>query len=148
MSRRRRNRKAKLKAELNVVPYIDVMLVLLVIFMVSAPLIQQSSIDIDLPDNEAQIEMPADASPEVLPLILTVNREGQYFLNRGEEEKALNEEEIIQLTASTLQSLPTLPVLVQGDATVNYEKIIAGIAQLQRAGAKKVGLVTEPPKEE
>ncbi len=148
MSRRRRNRKAKLKAELNVVPYIDVMLVLLVIFMVSAPLIQQSSIDIDLPDNEAQIEMPADASPEVLPLILTVNREGQYFLNRGEEEKALNEEEIIQLTASTLQSLPTLPVLVQGDATVNYEKIIAGIALLQRAGAKKVGLVTEPPKEE
>ena len=92
--------------------------------------------------------MPADASPEVLPLILTVNREGQYFLNRGEEEKALNEEEIIQLTASTLQSLPTLPVLVQGDATVNYEKIIAGIALLQRAGAKKVGLVTEPPKEE
>ena len=148
MSRRRRNRKAKLKAELNVVPYIDVMLVLLVIFMVSAPLIQQSSIDIDLPDNEAQIEMPADASPEVLPLILTVNREGQYFLNRGEEEKALNEEEIIQLTASTLQSLPTLPVLVQGDATVNYEKIIAGIALLQRAGAKKIGLVTEPPKEE
>ena len=75
-----RNRRHKLKAEMNVVPYIDVMLVLLVIFMIAAPLIHQQSIEIDLPDTSSDtLEMPADAGNDTLPLILSVDASGSYY---------------------------------------------------------------------
>ncbi len=153
MSRRKRQRKGRMKADLNVVPYIDVMLVLLVIFMVSTPLIQQSSIKIDLPKNSAQKdELLSESGSENMPLILTVSKEGEYFLNRGDEKKPLSADEIINLTREAYAQVGSdknnLAVLVQGDAAANYAKIIEGIAILQRAGAEKVGLVTEPGKNE
>ena len=83
-----RNRRHKLKAEMNVVPYIDVMLVLLVIFMIAAPLIHQQSIEIDLPDTSSDtLEMPADAGNDTLPLILSVDASGSYYLNRGNDKQ-------------------------------------------------------------
>lgn len=146
MPRRKRKR---IKAELNVVPYIDVMLVLLVIFMVATPLIQQSAIDIDLPDNQSTtLEMPENAGYDVLPLILTINDKGEYFLNRGEEKKVLTIDEITTLTQEALQQYPDLPVLVQGDSKANYENVVMGIVLLQQSGAPKVGLVTDPPNKE
>ena len=114
-----RRRRHKLKAEMNVVPYIDVMLVLLVIFMIAAPLIHQQSIEIDLPDSSAEVlDMPEDAGNDLMPLVLTVDAQGNYY------------------------------VLVQGDTAANYNQVIDGIVLLQQGGASKVGLVTEQPPEE
>ena len=136
-----RNRRHKLKAEMNVVPYIDVMLVLLVIFMIAAPLIHQQSIEIDLPDTSSDtLEMPADAGNDTLPLILSVDASGSYYLNRGNDKQPLLPEDV---TAEH----PDLPVLVQGDTNANYNRVIDGIVLLQQGGAKKVGLVTEQPPE-
>ncbi|MDO4642921.1 MAG: ExbD/TolR family protein [Cardiobacteriaceae bacterium] len=143
-----RRRRHKLKAEMNVVPYIDVMLVLLVIFMIAAPLIQQQSIEIDLPDNKTELlDMPENVGSDVLPLILTVDVNGNYYLNRGETTQALIEEDVINLAQEALKEHPDLPVLVQGDKGATYDKVIDGIVLLQQAGAPKVGLVTEEPQE-
>ena len=130
-----RRRRHKLKAEMNVVPYIDVMLVLLVIFMIAAPLIHQQSIEIDLPDSSAEVlDMPEDA--------------GNYYLNRNDSSRVLQPEEIVDIVNQEMTAHPDLPVLVQGDATANYNQVIDGIVLLQQAGAPKVGLVTEQPPEE
>jgi len=143
-----RNRRHKLKAEMNVVPYIDVMLVLLVIFMIAAPLIHQQSIEIDLPDTSSDtLEMPADAGNDTLPLILSVDASGSYYLNRGNDKQPLLPEDVTALTTQALAEHPDLPVLVQGDTNANYNRVIDGIVLLQQGGAKKVGLVTEQPPE-
>lgn len=143
---RRRRRKSALSAELNVVPYIDVMLVLLVIFMVSAPLIQQSAIDIDLPDQEA-LQTEEQPTPLVMPLILSIDRQGSYYLNRGKAEEALTPAQVQSITQQVLTEQAHTAVLVHGDAQVPYEIITQGILLLQQAGAKKVGLVTEEPRQ-
>ena len=136
-----RNRRHKLKAEMNVVPYIDVMLVLLVIFMIAAPLIHQQSIEIDLPDTSSDtLEMPADAGNDTLPLILSVDASGSYYLNRGNDKQPLLPEDVTALTAQALAEHPDLP-------NANYNRVIDGIVLLQQGGAKKVGLVTEQPPE-
>lgn len=143
-----RRRRHKAKAEMNVVPYIDVMLVLLVIFMIAAPLIHQQSIEIDLPDSNAEvIEMPADASDDLMPLVLSVDAQGNYYFNRGDSSRPLQPEEIVDIVNQEMTAHPDLPVLVQGDASANYNKVIDGIVLLQQAGAQKVGLVTEQPPE-
>ena len=143
-----RNRRHKLKAEMNVVPYIDVMLVLLVIFMIAAPLIHQQSIEIDLPDTSSEVlEMPEDAGNDTLPLILSVDAAGSYYLNRGNDKQPLLPDDIIALTQQALAEHRDLPVLVQGDTNANYNRVIDGIVLLQQGGARKVGLVTEQPPE-
>ena len=146
MSRRHRARQHHVKAEMNVVPYIDVMLVLLVIFMIAAPLIHQA-IEIELPEAQAsELEMPDGVDSDTLPLVLTVDRSGQFFLNWAPDPSvALGSEQIIQITRYALTQHPTLPVLVQGDRHVPYASVIEGIGFLQQAGAPNVGLSTEPP---
>ncbi len=134
-------RRGRPMSEINVVPYIDVMLVLLVIFMVTAPLIQ-TGVEVTLPQADAE----AIESPDEEPLLLTVDREGNYFLNVGEEpETPLSEDELLALTEAVMRRSPERRVLVRGDEGVNYQRVVRGMALMQRAGVPQVGLVAEPP---
>jgi len=127
-------------SEINVVPYIDVMLVMLVIFMITAPLLNQG-VDVELPQADAE---PMDEQQQD-PLVLTVDAEGQYFLNiGGDPETAIDAETLVSRTAAVLRQRPKVSVLVRGDSRVDYGEVVAAMALLQQAGAVKVGLVTEP----
>ena len=134
-------RRRRLLAEINVVPYIDVMLVLLVICMVTAPMLMQG-VEVDLPDADAAPVKDQDAEP----LIVSINDRGQLFLNLGANEKqALELATIRQRVAAVLRRTPDKPVLVWGDQQVAYGDVVVVMTALQEAGAPKVGLVTESP---
>ncbi|MBB3062758.1 MULTISPECIES: protein TolR [Microbulbifer] len=143
MSVARKAPRKKLVSEINVVPYIDVMLVLLVVFMVTAPLLMQG-VKVDLPDApSAPIE---DTDDE--PLIVSVRADGTYYLNLGKDEKEAKPlAEIRDTVAKVLRQKPKTPVLVWGDTDAKYGLIVGTMTQLQQAGAPSVGLVTEPPQE-
>ena len=130
-------------SEINVVPFIDVMLVLLVIFMITAPLLTQG-VKVELPKTQAKA-MP---DQEKEPLIVTVDASGNYYLNLADKPNQ-------PITARTLSHLVSTqlanqnaeskrPVLVRGDKNANYGKVLEAMALLQQAGAKSVGLITEP----
>ena len=142
METRTRQRR-KPMAEINVVPLIDVMLVLLVVFMITTPMITQG-IKIELP--EANSEVLDD--PE-LTLEITVDAEGQYFINLGETPAAnptpTPVEEIGQKVGAIMASNPTVPVYVNGADTVDYGVMIKLIATLQEAGVREPRLITQPP---
>ncbi|GAC25465.1 MAG: protein TolR [Alteromonadaceae bacterium] len=128
-------------SEINVVPYIDVMLVLLIIFMVTAPLVTQG-VKVDLPKAEAQ-PLEDDSKP---PLIASVDAEGNYFLNIAEDqEQAMTAVDVATLVAAHLRIEPETPVVVKGDGAVPYSNIVQLMVLLQRAGAPSVGLMTDPP---
>lgn len=138
------NKKAKKKpmAEINVVPYIDVMLVLLVIFMVTAPLLTQG-VKVELPQASSA---PLNIKEEEL-LIVSVKADGSYYIKLGaDEERPKPLSEITQQAAKILRVQPQTPVLVWGDTQVPYGKVVELMALLQQAGAESVGLVTEPAK--
>jgi biopolymer transport protein TolR len=134
-------RKRRLVAEINVVPYIDVMLVLLIIFMVTAPLLMQG-VKVDLP--QAAASPLEDNSRD--PLIISVKADGSYFVDLGNGK---NREEpladIIAKVAKVLAQQAETPVLVWADRHVPYGVVISLMAQLQGAGAPSVGMVTESP---
>ncbi len=139
-SRRRTRRQV---AEINVVPYIDVMLVLLVIFMITAPLLQ-TGVEIDLPDAAAAPIQDDGQGQE--PLVLSVDSGGQWFLNVGDDpESPLDQLEIQKLAAAVLRLDPDRSVLVAGDSSIDYGQIVQAMVTLQLAGADKVGLQTEQP---
>ena len=122
------------------VPYIDVMLVLLVIFMITAPLLNQG-VDVDLP--QADAEPMADAQQD--PLVLTVDAEGRYFLNiGGDPEQEIDADTLLLRATAVLRQRPKVSVLVRGDSAVDYGLVVAAMSLLQQAGATRVGLVTEP----
>jgi biopolymer transport protein TolR len=138
-----RTRKRKLMGEINVVPYIDVMLVLLIIFMITAPLLTQG-IKVDLPDAGAE---PLD--PDMLkrhePLVLSVDKRGQMYLNIGRnEDSPVDEATILARAAAVLRRDPETPVLVKADEAVAYGRVVTAMVLLQRAGAEKVGFITDP----
>ena len=134
-------RRRRMLAEINVVPYIDVMLVLLVIFMVTAPMLMQG-VEVDLPDADATPVKDQDAEP----LIVSINDRGELFLNLGANEKqALELATIRQRVAAVLRRTPDKPVLVWGDQKVAYGDVVVVMTALQEAGAPQVGLVTESP---
>ena len=134
-------RRRRMLAEINVVPYIDVMLVLLVIFMVTAPMLMQG-VEVDLPDADATPVKDQDAEP----LIVSINDRGELFLNLGANEKqALELATIRQRVAAVLRRTPDKPVLVWGDQKVAYGDVVVVMTALQEAGAPTVGLVTESP---
>ncbi len=136
---RRQKRKRKLNAEINVVPYIDVMMVLLVIFMVTAPMLTQG-VDVQLPKASAD---PVD-SKDSEPLIVTVDEQGQYYINIGSaEQSAVTAEDVGDRVQKVLAANPDKMLLVKGDKRVEYDKVIGLMALLQQAGAPSVGLVTE-----
>ncbi|MFT4020459.1 MAG: protein TolR [Acinetobacter sp.] len=138
--------KKPLKSDMNVVPYIDVMLVLLVIFMVTAPMIT-SSIKVDLPQ--------ANSTPfesKQTPAIVTLNQDGQYYLNYQDykNDQAMNLDELKQILKQVQQQneqhQQQLTVLVNGDKSRPYGDVVALMSSLQDAGLSQVGLLTEPVK--
>jgi len=134
-------RKRRLMAEINVVPYIDVMLVLLIIFMVTAPLLTQG-IEVELPKAGAE---PIDPTESAEPLVLSVDAEGNLYLNVGEDEASpVDAARIVQMASTVLERKPETPVLVKADFRVAYGSVVSAMVLLQRAGAEKVGFLTDP----
>ena len=127
-------------SEINVVPYIDVMLVLLIIFMVTAPMLMQG-VKVDLPEAAADPVENQDSEP----LIVSVNANGELFLNLGNEEQVLALATIRDRVAKVMQRNPEKPVLIWGDEAVPYGEVVTVMVALQQAGAPSVGLVTENP---
>lgn len=137
MSMRSRRR---LASEINVVPYIDVMLVLLVIFMITAPLLT-TGVKVDLPNAQAQA---MDISKDKQPIVLTVSGDGDLYLNIGEKpHEPLQPAEVTQIAAQVLQQRPQAPVVVKGDGSSDYASVVRAMVLLQKAGADKVGLLTD-----
>ncbi len=136
-----RTKKLQLMGEINVVPYIDVMLVLLIIFMVTAPLLTQG-IKVELPKAGAEPFDPAEGND---PLILSVDADGNLYLNVGDDEDSpLEPERIVKLAAVVLKRNPETPVLVKADFRVAYGDVVMAMVLLQRAGAQKLGFLTDP----
>ncbi|MGH8497085.1 MAG: protein TolR [Gammaproteobacteria bacterium] len=136
-------RKRRLMGEINVVPYIDVMLVLLIIFMVTAPLLTQG-IEVELPQAAAE---PLDQAlvEDNTPLVLSVDREGALYLNVGsEEDEPIDAPTVVARTAAVLRRKPETPVLVKADEAVPYGTVVTAMVLLQQAGAEKVGFITDP----
>jgi biopolymer transport protein TolR len=134
-------RKRRLIGEINVVPMIDVMLVLLVIFMATAPLLTQG-VKVDLPEASAN-SLPQSQAREP-PVVLTIDRDGQRFLNVGDASRALADDELQQAVRAALATDPQRDVLIRGDTNVPYGRVIGAMVLLQGAGAAKLGFVTEP----
>ena len=128
-------------AEINVVPYIDVMLVLLVIFMITAPLLAQG-VKVDLPQAAAE---PVEAEDSE-PLVVSVDAEGRMYLNYGDDQDSpIGPELLMTRVGALLRLRPEVPVLVRGDRNVAYGDVVSAMALLQTAGAPSVGLLTEMP---
>ena len=126
-------------AEINVVPYIDVMLVLLIIFMVTAPLLKQG-VDVELP------QAPANAldnnSPE--PIVISVDQHGKLYINvTNQPDDPIAAEDLVIIIKEKLQKQPKRPVMVRGDARVPYREIVETLVMLQQANVGSVGLVTD-----
>ena len=140
---RKRKQRAKPIADINVVPYIDVMLVLLVIFMITAPILTQG-VTVDLPKATSASLKPADREP----IIVSVNRNGEYFLNiYSDPGSPIDPQTLTVRVAAELelarQSGQALNVLVKGDQGVAYGKVISAMSLLKQAGAEQVGLITD-----
>ncbi len=130
-------------ADINVVPYIDVMLVMLVIFMITAPLLTQG-VQVELPEAAAEPIDEADKEP----LVVNVDAAGNLYLNVGETpEEPLDSETLMQNVAAVLRRQPQKSVLVRGDHAVDYGTVVSAMVLLQQAGVPSVGLVTEPPEQ-
>ncbi len=137
----RRHKRLRPMAEINVVPYIDVMLVLLVIFMVTAPLLTEG-VRVDLPQAPAEALSPDQREP----LVLSVDATGRLFLNQGgDPAQPLDDRALMVRLAAILRLRPGTPVLVRGDARVDYGRVVHALVLAQAAGAPRVGLVTERP---
>lgn len=141
--------KRRRMAEINVVPYIDVMLVLLVIFVITAPLLSQG-VNVRLPQAEAK----AIATKDNLPIIVSVDNKGLFYLNiEGNPSAPLNEQTLVNHVAAELaigkQNNQSRMILVKGDQNVAYGRVVDAMVLLQKAGAEQVGLMTQsPPMEE
>lgn len=141
MRSRRHSKRAK--SEMNVVPYIDVMLVLLVIFMISAPLLNQS-VEVDLPQSANSQEIDAGNGETKPPLVVSIDRNGAYFIDQaGDQPLPVNKRTIEAVTQSTLSSDPTVEVYIRADKAVAYGEVMVVMDILKSSGAKSVGLITE-----
>lgn len=140
---RGRSSRRKPMAEINVVPYIDVTLVLLIIFMVTAPMLQ-TGVDVELPQAEAKSVDPS----KDLPIIVSINAAGELFLDAGNQgDTPIEPEELTTAVTDALQNKPGLAVLIRGDKAVDYGRVITVMAALKNAGVPNVGLMTSPVEE-
>ncbi len=139
MSKRRAGRR-KPMSEINVVPYIDVTLVLLIIFMITTPLLQ-TGVDVDLPDAEAKVVEPKNEPP----VIVSVDSQGQFYIDVGDhQEQPVSEADVVTRVAAVLHNKPETPVYIRGDQAVDYGKVVTAMAALKSAGVPSVGLMTRP----
>jgi biopolymer transport protein TolR len=130
-------------SQINVVPYIDVMLVLLIIFMVTAPLLQQG-VEVDLPNAPSE---PLSEDPRQKdPLIVNVDRQGRFFVNQ--DKRPVDDESLADAVSALLKVDPKRPVYVRGDQNVDYGRVVTAMVILQNAGADGIGLITEPPEKQ
>lgn len=138
-----RTKQRRLMGEINVVPYIDVMLVLLIIFMITAPLLTQG-INVDLPDVGAE---PLD--PELLnqnePLVVSIDRDGRYYLNvGGDPEAPIDSETLLARVGAVLRQAPETAVLVKSDQAAIVGQFARAMVLLRQAGAQSIGMITDP----
>jgi len=128
-------------SQINVVPFIDVMLVLLIIFMITAPLLSQG-VKVELPQTASE-PMPAQDKE---PVIISIDKSGAFYINYGEnKDKPISAQDLTNRIGALLKYQPGIPVYVKGDTGVPYGKVVIVMALLQSAGVKGVGLVTEQP---
>ncbi|MBS3963434.1 MAG: protein TolR [Methylomonas sp.] len=144
-NRKSRKRRGPM-AEINVVPYIDVTFVLLIIFMITAPLVQ-TGVDVDLPQAEAeQIDVQ-----DQIPVIVSIKKDGSFYLNVGgndeEAETAIDEAILVERVSQVFRDNPKAQLYVRGDHEVDYGSIVKIMVELKKTGAPKVGLMTSPPPE-
>jgi biopolymer transport protein TolR len=129
-------KRRRLMSEINVVPYIDVMLVLLIIFMITAPLLTQG-VKVDLPQAAAKAVDTQDRER----LVVTIDRDGRYYL----DERRVLPEELKRRVQGILRARPQTPVFIRGDRNAEYGHVVKAMTLLQAAGAPSVGLITETP---
>ena len=132
----RLGQRKKLHAEINVVPYIDVMLVLLIIFMVLSPLLIQG-IDVNLPKTDT-----TKMTIQNEPLVVSIDQNGNYFLNLGEEEIAISLDELKDKAFIIFDANPEIEVVFKGDGSVDFQIVAAAMAAIQSVGIEKIGIVT------
>lgn len=143
-SNRRSRKKRGVMAEINVVPYIDVTFVLLMIFMITAPLVQ-TGVDVDLPEAEAeQVDLQ-----DQTPVIVSIKKDGSFYVNLGgndeEADIALDIDTVRTRVAAVFKNNPKAQLYVRGDHEVDYGSIVKLMVELKKTGAPKVGLMTSPP---
>jgi biopolymer transport protein TolR len=132
----------KLKAEINVVPLIDVMLVLLIVFMIATPMMNQG-IKVELPQASSE---PVESKDDD-PITVSIKADGTFYIDlAGDPEAARPLSEITSIISKVLKEKPNTPVFVQGDKAVDYGAVVSLMGELKRAGAPSVGLITEPPR--
>ena len=139
---RSKNKKRKLVAEINVIPYVDVTFVLLVVFMVTAPLLMQG----------VQVNLPAvDSAPiksnDNDPFIVSIKNDGSYWIDQRGENQNKNLNEIKQIIEKILSQSPEKQILIWGDEKVDYGSVVLLMSELQKVGATSVGLITDPPRD-
>ncbi len=138
-----RQKRYRQLAEINVVPYIDVMLVLLIIFMVTAPLLFQG-VDVNLPTANAK---PIDTQQKE-PIVLSIDRSGNYYLNIATTpNQPISAKEMLTLVSQELRGFSSQTerqTLIKGDRDINYGRVMLAMTLLQQAGAKNIGLITQP----
>ena len=127
--------------DINVVPMIDVMLVLLVVFMVTAPLLTQG-IEVDLPDANAR---PIESAPDKEPLVISVDADGNLYINQGDnEDQPQTGAEVLRRATIVIRNQEDTPVYVKADRAVPYGNVVGAMVLLQQAGANNIGFVTDP----
>lgn len=139
----RRGGRRQPMAEINVIPYIDVCLVLLIIFMVTAPMLQ-SGVDVDLPQAEAKTL----DTQETLPIIVSIRADGAVYVdvsNSGDVQ--VSDDELIPKISAAVADKPGIQVLIRGDESVAYGRVVTVMASIKQAGIPSVGLMTRPPEE-
>lgn len=139
---RSKTKKRKLVAEINVIPYVDVTFVLLVVFMVTAPLLMQG-VQVKLPSVDSAPIKSADNDP----FIVSIKNDGTYWIDQKGENQNKELAEVKQTVRKILSQNPSKQVLVWGDEAVNYGSVVALMSELQSVGAMSVGLITDPPRD-
>ena len=135
-----RPRGRRMMSDINVVPYIDVMLVLLIIFMITAPLITQG-VNIDLPQAPSEVLPPT----ELEPVVVSIDGAGRVYVDISEKpDEPVDDQTLLTRVAAVLKYRPKTDILVEGDSSVDYGRVVEVMALLQAAGVPNVGLITEP----
>ncbi|MFO1505584.1 MAG: protein TolR [Lysobacterales bacterium] len=137
----RTRKRRRLQSDINVVPYIDVMLVLLIIFMVTAPLLNLG-VDIQLPQSQARA-----VQNDKEPIVISVDREGHYYLTLGHEKREPTDADtLVKKVSAFVRENPQVPVYIAGDDRATYGQVYGILPALQQAGVAKVGLMSQPQK--